>query len=203
MSKLAKALGIAVVALTLVGASQAQSNSRQIPFVAGGRVNIELEAGGYRIKPSTDANLRVTWEGGSLERSDVKVDLDAHGNTAKITVSNTPHHNFRATIEVPAKTHLQVRLTAGDLRVAGITGDKDIESNAGNVIIEVNDANEYARAEASVLAGDLSAPAFHINKGGLFRSFDWSGPGMYTLRVHLLAGDLVLRSGGAKRAAEM
>lgn len=204
LARACRALSLAVVALLVIDcAAQAQSNTQQKPFAPGGRVNIQLESGDYQIKPSTDGNLRVTWRGGSLERPDVKVKIQTHGTTAEITVENTPNNNFHATIEVPPKTDLQVRLTAGDLRLAGITGNKDIESNAGDVVIDVGDASDYARADASVVAGDLSAPAFRVSKGGLFRSFNWTGPGVYSLHVHLMAGDLVLRRGPGPKTAEL
>jgi hypothetical protein len=45
-----------------------------------------------------------------------------------------------------------------------------------------------------VWAGDLKAPPFQVNKGGLFRSFDWRGKGPYRLHAKLKAGDLRLFS---------
>jgi hypothetical protein len=45
-----------------------------------------------------------------------------------------------------------------------------------------------------VTAGDVKAPAFGVNKGGLFRSFRKEYPGgKYRLHAHVGAGDLVLR----------
>jgi hypothetical protein len=104
-----------------------------------------------------------------------------------------PRNGFEVVIEVPARTDLNVDLTAGDLRIEGITGNKDVGSWAGNIVIDVGRADEYARVDASVKAGDISAVPFNARKGGLFRSFTWKGPGQYTLKVNLTAGNLVLR----------
>ena len=168
-------------------------NTQQRPFVSGGRVKLKLESGAYKIQPSADNSLRITWSGDSVERPIVEVSIQTSGNAAEIKVHSTPHNNFHATIEIPAKTDLHVRLTAGDLNVSRISGSKDIESRAGDIEIDIGEASDYAHVDASVMAGDLSAAPFKVSKGGLFRSFKWNGPGAYSLHAHLLAGDLTLR----------
>ena len=195
MSRSIVRVAIMLAAFSSVFASA--QNTQQQTFVSGGRVKIKLEAGDYKIQPSADNSLRVTWSGDSVERSRVDVTIRTQDKSAEISVENTPHHNFHATIEVPAMTDLYVRLSAGDLRLAGITGSKDVESRAGDVDIDVGDPSDYSRVDASVVAGDLSASAFKVSKGGLFRSFKWNGSGIYSLHAHLLAGDLTLRAGRA------
>lgn len=193
MSRLTRTL-LSVAALALICLPASAQNTQQQSFVSGGHVKIHLEAGDYKIQPSADNNLRVTWGGDSVEHPRVKVTIDAAGRSAEIRVENTPHNNFHATIEIPAKTDLYVRLSAGDLTVAGITGSKDLESHAGDMIVDVGKPTDYSRVDASVTAGDLNADAFKVAKGGLFRSFHWNGPGSYSLHAHLLAGDLTLQA---------
>ncbi|HKD81522.1 MAG TPA: hypothetical protein VKH81_17650 [Candidatus Angelobacter sp.] len=161
-------------------------------FVAGGKVEITLESGGYNIQPSADNRIRVRWNEASGRG--VKVQMATHEKSAEIKVGNTPN-NFHATIEVPPQTELRIRLTAGALTVSGIRGDKDIESNAGDVIVDVGKNSDWEEVDASVTAGDLSAPAFATSKGGLFRSLHWKGHGKYRLHVSLTAGSLKLRTG--------
>jgi hypothetical protein len=49
-------------------------------------------------------------------------------------------------------------------------------------------------ADASVYAGDLTASAFDVNKGGLFRRFDKdNGSGKYRSMRNVGAGGLVLK----------
>ena len=97
------------------------------------------------------------------------------------------------TIDVPARSDIEIDLTAGDLDVRGIEGNKRVESWAGDVRIEVGRPDQYRSVEASVRAGDLNARPFNVSKGGLFRSFSWKGSGPYSLAVKLFAGDLTLR----------
>jgi hypothetical protein len=159
-------------------------------FVSGGKIEITLESGDYHVRASSDSRIHVRWNEASARG--VRAKLTTNGKSAELRVENTPHNNFHATIELPALTDVRIRLTAGNLEMAGIRGDKDIEANAGNLNISVGSANDWGDVDASVTAGDLHAPAFQKATGGLFRSFKWKGPGKYMLHVHLTAGDINL-----------
>jgi hypothetical protein len=161
-------------------------------FVSGGKVVITLESGDYNIRASSDNRIHVRWNEASTKG--VRVKLTTNGKSADVRVENTPRDNFHATIEVPALTDVRVRLTAGNLEMGGIKGDKDIEANAGNLNISVGSSSDWGDVDASVTAGDVNAPAFHEARGGLFRSFRWKGPGKYRLHAHLMAGDVNLRN---------
>lgn len=160
-------------------------------FVSGGKLEITLESGGYDIRPSSDTRIHVRWNEASGKR--VAVKLTVNGKTGDLRVENTPN-NFHATIEIPAVTNLRIRLTAGALTVGEIKGDKDIELNAGDVNVLCGNTSDWGDVDASVVAGDLHASAFQAQKGGLFRSFQWKGPGRYRLHVHATAGSINLRN---------
>jgi len=160
------------------------------PFVSGGRIDINLSGGDYEIRAAADNRIRV-----SLTRNpgSTKVELAATGSQATLKVSDTPHNNFSALIEVPKIANLTVHLTGGNLTITGVTGNKDVDSYGGNVTIGVPDPNEYASVDASVKAGDLNAHPFGVMKSGLLQTFKWSGKGKYTLRAWLGAGNLELK----------
>jgi hypothetical protein len=191
--KIAITAAVVVAALSMptmnLGA-QSTGSPAEKDFISGGRVEITLESGDYNIRASSDNRIRVRWNEASARGLRVKV--TTNGKSADVRVENTPHENFHATIEVPALTDVRVRLTAGNLEMAGITGDKDIEAKAGHLNISVGSSNDWSDVDASVTAGDLHAPAFQAATGGLFRSFTWKGPGKYRLHVHLTAGDINL-----------
>lgn len=160
------------------------------PFVPGGNIDIQLEGGDYTLRPSTDNAIRVAFSGNTGNAgADVKVD----GQRANLEVRNTPHNNFHAAIEVPASSNLVIHLSGGNLAIAGIVGDKDINSGAGNVEIAIADPDEYAIAEGSVTAGDLDDGVFGKSGSGLNPHFSWQGHGKYKLRASLGAGNLVLK----------
>jgi hypothetical protein len=177
---------LSIIPMSLV--AQSLGSPAEKDFVSGGRVTMTLESGDYKIRASSDNRLHVRWN----EASGARVKLTTNGNSADVRVENTPHNNFHATIEVPALTDLRIRLTAGDMSVTGIKGDKDIEANAGDLNISVGSSSDWGDVDASVTAGDLHAPAFKAATGGLFRSIKWKGPGKYRLHVHLTAGDVNL-----------
>jgi hypothetical protein len=122
------------------------------------------------------------------------VTIKPSASRADIYVTGTPHNNFRATIEVPRHSNLWARLTAGQITVENVEGDKDMELLAGQLEIEIPRPDDYGHRDASVSAGSLDASAFNISKGGLFRSFHDQGPGKYRLHAHAMTGEIDLHS---------
>lgn len=187
-----------VVVLVVVGgvawatSAMATDGATEKTFAPGQRIWMDLSAGGYRIQAGRDDRIVVRWETRSGEADEVRVDLTVKGSEATL-VTKGPKNHFNVVVELPARTDLTMRLTAGDVRIRGVAGSKDISVWAGDIDIDVGRAEDYRTVDASVTAGDLSAPAFHVSKGGLFRSFSWQGPGKYDLNVRLTAGDLKLR----------
>lgn len=171
--------------------SQAQTTATttEKPFVSGGKIEMQLSAGGYTVRPGDGTAIRVTLDGNV---GAAKVDVTTTDTQATVAVKETPNNNFKATIDVPKNADLVIRLTAGELKVGAINGNKDIESYAGDVDIVTGDAADYASVEASVRAGDLRAGPFGEPQSGLFRSLSWSGKGKYVLRTTLTAGNLTL-----------
>jgi hypothetical protein len=162
-------------------------------FAKGGAVRMNLEAGDYRITGRSEDKLRVSWRADHPEDATrVKADIQVDGSRAALKTSGIKN-GVHFTIEVPARSDLDIDLTAGDLQIRGIEGSKRVESWAGDVSIDVGQPEQYRSVEASVRAGDLSAAPFKVSKGGLFRSFKWTGQGPYSLVVKLFAGDLTLR----------
>lgn len=178
-----------------VEAQQPASATVSQTFMAGGTVRLHLEAGGYSISPTESDVIAVTCEHRSEQKlKEVRVSIKPAGTTADVYVRNTPNNNFTAIIEIPRRSNLWVRLTAGEITVGTIEGDKDIELNAGSLVVDIPKPQEYGVREASITTGSISAPAFEENRDGLFRSFRQHGPGKYRLHVHVMAGEITLRA---------
>ena len=201
---LTSAAGIAILLAAACGGSYsppAESTTRsspqaaaaqvtEKPFAAGGKIDMQLGAGGYIVRAARDNVIRVTLG----ENSTAAVDVSTQGAQANVVVKDTSRRNFKATVEVPQAADLVIRLTAGELTVESIAGSKDVESNAGNVAIVTGDSNDYASVDASVQAGDIKAEPFGDSRSGLFSKLSWTGKGKYTLRARLIAGNLTLRA---------
>jgi hypothetical protein len=168
---------------------RAESVHSEKSFANGGRVQMYLSGGDYEVRAGASDKIVVTASADGEAK--FRGDISANGNVATIRTDG-PHSNFHVVIEVPPKTDLYIRLTAGDMRVKSITGNKDIESHAGDLDIDVIDPDSYGRVDASVGAGDLNASPFNVSKDGLFRSFHQQRKGQLTFHAHLGAGDLSL-----------
>jgi hypothetical protein len=160
------------------------------PFAAAGTIEMQLDGGDYTIRASPDEHIRVSFGGNT---GNATADLGTNGAHANLAIRDTPHNNFRATVEIPATADLTVRLNGGNLEVGAITGNKDIDSKAGNVGIAIPNSNDYGTVDATVKVGNLSAGPFGDSGSGLSPHLKWSGSGKYTLRASLGAGNLELK----------
>jgi hypothetical protein len=194
---LATALALSVAS----GAAQTKLDVKDIenhPFTAdfhsGGKLRMYLRSGDFRVVGGPDNKITVRITGRNADRaSDVRVQLEGSNDSADLTVSGGPKNDLEVIIEVPKKTGLFVRMTAGNLELKHVVGDKDAELHAGELIIDVGDAGDYSRVDASVYSGGLEASPFGESHGGLFRSFHKEGNGKYHLHAHVGAGDLTLQ----------
>ncbi|HLK54131.1 MAG TPA: hypothetical protein VKU42_11790 [Candidatus Angelobacter sp.] len=157
-------------------------------------LDIELGSGDYQIVASTSDSIAVVYDGSNADAvRKVKVQIDSgHGqNHLKIA---GPKSNFHALIEVPRKTDLRVRMSAGGLSIGDVEGNKDIEILAGNLDLNSLHPQDYAQADFSVRVGDMYAPLFKTARSKLSRSFKTAGPGKYRLHAHVGVGDMTLRT---------
>ena len=184
---------VALLAVTVSAQDSRTSNSLERPFSRNGIVKMDLVAGDYLITGTAQDRVRVEWktrDPDALWR--VKVRADVRDRELKLATDGPVAKGLKFAIQLPNHSDLYVRMSAGDLKVEDIRGNKDVELRAGDLRIDVGRADDYRRVDASLWAGDIKASAFRTFKGGLFRSFDWSGKGTYRLHAHLMAGDLYL-----------
>lgn len=183
-----------VAAAGMAGAQAAvRPESAGHAFTPGGHVWLDLSSGDYEIRAGRDDRVWIEWR--TTDPDDAgqyKASFESKGNDM-LVLTRGPKGSMHVVLEVPARSDLTVELSAGDLRIEGVTGSKDISSWAGNITVQVGEADDYASVDARVTAGDLSARPFNVKKGGLFRSFTWHGRGKHTLKVRLTAGDVTLR----------
>jgi hypothetical protein len=189
------ALFLAAALSVLAQTKSTCEDPREFPFQPSGELRLDLRSGDVDIIGTDRTGVRVSCELKETDRlNEVRVEFKSKGTLGELKVKGGPSNEFRMRVEVPANSHLWVRVPAGDVDIKGVTGNKDIEVRAGDLKIDVGNAADYAKAQASVRAGGLNAAPFGIHKGGLFRSFSRENPaGKFTLRAHLTAGDLTLR----------
>lgn len=166
----------------------------QVDYPSGSQLSLRLRSGDVRVVGKEDHQISVRVEARNRERArDVKVLFERFDNSSDLRVSGGPKNDLQIIIGVPKNTGLFVRMPAGQLEISNVTGDKDVQLHAGELILHVGDPADYSHVDASVISGGLEAPPFHEDHGGLFRSFEKSGNGKYRLHAHVGAGDLSLR----------
>jgi hypothetical protein len=171
-----------------------ETGSLERAFTNAGLIRMNLGAGDYRITANQDNRIRLDWSVRNPgDRSKVRATAEVRAREAVVTTEG-PHDGFKVAISVPARADLHVWLTAGEIAIEGIEGNKDIASHAGEIRIDVGRPESYGHVHASVWAGEIHAAPFRGAKEGLFRSFDWTGTGPYRLQARLKAGELHLYS---------
>src|SRR5713101_39587 len=171
-----------------------QNHPFAVDFPSGGNLRLQLRSGEFRIVGRNDNRIAVHLNGRNADNArDLTVRFGRSDNDGDLRVFGGPKNNLEVTIEIPSSAMLFIRMTAGDLAIDGVSGDKDVELHADDLTIAVGDAADYGYVDASVLTGDLEAAPFHESHGGLFRSFEKHGTGKYRLHAHVGAGDLTLR----------
>jgi len=194
-----KRLAIAVATwLVLSGALFAQKTLSVVgqdrfeaDFPSGSHLRVHVRSGDLRIVGSDEAKITVRFWGRSpSELHDLRVSLKTAGNNGELSIHGGPSNNLEIEIRVPRISNLFLRMPAGNAEIEGLLGDKDVELHAGDLRLEVGAPEQYAIADASVLAGDIQTGPFGVSKDGLFRSFHTHGSGQYRLHAHVGAGDI-------------
>jgi hypothetical protein len=185
-------LFLVTLPFSALGQSGTCSDAYEALVEPGRQLSMHIRSGEIEIRGVEGGKLRVKCD---VQDSDEarRVKIDFHGGELRVQ-GGRDHNHFSLRIEVPKQSNLVVRVPAGELRISGVSGDKDVELHAGNLTISVGKAADYAHAEASVTAGDLTASAFGVVKDGLFRSFSRENPGgKYRLHAQVWAGNVTLQ----------
>jgi len=162
-------------------------------FPSHGSLRLHIRSGEVHVEGTSDEKITVTCESKQSEDiSDVRINFKSNDRNGDLSINGGPHNDFRIMIKIPKRSDLWMRMPAGELHVMGVQGDKDVEVHAGEVTLDIGDPGDYRHVDASVNAGEIDAVAFHVNKGGLFRSFSKSGNGDFRLHAHVGAGQLTL-----------
>ena len=166
----------------------------QLQLSPGQTLKLELSSGDYQIEPGAAGKLTViSKQQDTSQPQKPRFGIDTNPKEAAVRVEGPK--DYAAVIQVPKNTNLRIHLSGGRLRVDGINGDKDIESNAGDVSIDVGRPENYRQVEASVDRGHIDAPPFQVAEEGFDQSFSRVGPGSYHLRAHVRSGEIKLYSG--------
>lgn len=165
-----------------------------LPVQPGLSVSIQSLSSELDIVGSDQNSIRISCtvrDGRDPEA--IHLGAERTGSEARIRIDGPQTNNLHIRIEVPRQTGFRLRMAAGQVKVDQVSGDKDIDLRAGEVILSSVDPSQYHAVHAAVGIGEVRAAAFGSDKGGFFRSFDKvTAGGPYSLRVHLMTGSIEL-----------
>jgi hypothetical protein len=166
----------------------------ELGIVPGTPLRLELTSGNYQIEAGQSGKVVIVSQTKNPDDRG-KVRFGVNTSSAEASVKITGPKQYSARIQIPQNINLNIRLNGGKLTISSIDGDKDIESNGGQLNIGVRRPEDYGAVDASVNVGNVDASAFGGTKAGLLRTFRTQGPGRYRLHVHLGAGNINLLTG--------
>ncbi|HZF17029.1 MAG TPA: hypothetical protein VE046_13895 [Steroidobacteraceae bacterium] len=161
---------------------------------SGKTLSLNIRSAEVVIEGSDTTKFTIGFDGEKADQATaVKVTYKVKGDVIECGITEGPHNDFRILIGVPAITNLVVRMPAGVLQMNEVRGSKDVKMHAGDLDINIGDADDYASIDASVTTGEIDVSALGAETGGFFRKFHRSGPGSFRLLVHMGAGQLTLQ----------
>ena len=187
-------LSLCLAIPVLCAAAAPCDNPFTSPVQPGSTLAIDVRPGDVEIRGADTDALQVTC---SLKDGSPAKDISVNFRNGELNISGgsgDAYNSVRIRIDVPQKLGLRIRMSAGNLTVRDVTGEKDLELRAGNIEVLGRSAAEYRSVELSARAGNIEAPRYGIQRSGLFRSDRRSGlGGQYRLRAHVTAGNVTVR----------
>jgi hypothetical protein len=208
MKILCAAAGLALLACNLAGFAEAETpcgQTLQAPLRSRAVLTIDSRPAGLEIVGTDDAAIHVSCTSKDAEEAEqIRLRFSGNENHGKLTITGGSHEgNFQVRVEVPRKTSLRVKMSAGQVKVEDIVGDKDIDLYAGQISIASARLWDYRSVHVSVDIGDVNAQIYGADKGGFFRTFSkQSAAGEYSLHAHVMTGQIELVGAHAAPAPE-
>ena len=172
-------------------------------FVPAGQVELRVRYGDVHISPAQDSQISITYTLHSNHTDFIhKVEprFEVKGSNATLTLKAPRKGAVDVDLKVPAQTDVYLRLSAGDVTLGPIEGNKDVETHAGDIDIDVAREASYGPVDASTHAGDVAAP-FGKPHGWIGNSLKYQGAGAYRIHAHTFAGDVRFHGPQAQESA--
>jgi ketosteroid isomerase-like protein len=160
-----------------------------------GQVELRVRYGDVHILPAQDSQISITYTMHS-KHSDfiqkVEPRFEVRGSKATLAIKAPRNGSVDVDLKVPVQTDVYLRLSAGDVTIGPIEGNKDVETHAGDIEVDIARAASYGTVDASTHAGDVAGP-FGRPHGWIGKSLKYQGAGPYRLHAHTFAGDITFQ----------
>ena len=177
----------------------AQSNGTcalppSMPLKAGDTLVVEGRPAEITVVGAQRENIHVSCELNPREAAEkIKILYTNASGLNRLHFKGGPRNNVRIRIEVPQRTNLKLRAAAGEWKVSGVSGDKDLQVRFGEIWVSPVTTQEYKSVEASVRVGEVDVPGNGVTKKEFLSSFGkGDSSGKYQLRTHVMTGEIHL-----------
>jgi hypothetical protein len=199
MKTLSAVAGAALLAWNLAGLARAEvpcGQSLDAPLRPGAVLRVHSRPAGLEIVGTDQAVIHVSCTSGNeADAQSIHIRFKGNQDDKTLTVAGdlSKESNVKVRIEVPRKTSLQVRMSAGEVKVEEIAGNKDINLYAGQITISSTRPWDYRSVDVSVSIGEVNAPVYGAQKGGFFRGITKeTANGEFSLHAHVMTGQIDL-----------
>ena len=199
MRNLSALAGAAVLVWNLGGLARAEAPCGQTldaPLRPRTVLTVHSRPAGLEIVGTDQAAIHVSCTSGDEDDAQrIRIRFKGNQDDETLTIAGdlSKGNNVRVRIEVPRKTSLRVEMSAGEVKVEEIAGDKDINLYAGQITISSTHPWDYRSVDVSVSIGAVKAPVYGAEKGGFFRGITKeTANGEYSLHAHVLTGEIDL-----------
>jgi DUF4097 and DUF4098 domain-containing protein YvlB len=209
MRTLSAVAGAVVLVWSLAGLARAEAPCGQTldaPLRPRTVLTVHSRPAGLEIVGTDQAAIHVSCtsgDEGDAQRIRIRFKGNQDDETLTIAGDLRQGNNVRVRIEVPRKTSLRVEMSAGEVKVEEIAGDKDINLYAGQITISSTRPWDYRSVDVSVSIGEVNAPVYGAQKGGFFRGITKETPdGEYSLHAHVITGEIDLLGRSARATTD-
>ncbi len=209
MKMLRAATGAALLACNLAGFAQTEAACGQVldaPLRSRAVLTIDSRPAGLEIVGTDQEAIHLSCTAHDVDNAgDIRIRLSGTQDDGKLTIAGGSLKNggLQIRIEVPRKTSLRIQMSAGEVQVEEIAGDKDIDLYAGQISISSARPWDYRSVDLSVDIGAVKAPAYGADEGGFFPRFKKKNVnGEYGLHAHVITGEIDLLGTNALRSTE-
>jgi hypothetical protein len=209
MRTLSAVAGAAVLVWNLAGLARAEAPCGQTldaPLRPRAVLRVHSRPAGLEIVGTDQPAIHVSCTSGDEDDAQrIRIRLQGNQDDETLTIAGDLRkgNNVRVRIEVPRKTSLRVEMSAGELKVEEIAGDKDIDLSAGQITISSTHPWDYRTVDVSVSIGAVNAPVYGAHKGGFFRGIKKkTANGEYSLHAHVITGEIDLLGRSARATTD-
>ena len=198
-----------MLALNLAALARAEvpcGQTLDAPLRSRAVLRVHSRPAGLEIVGTDQAAIHVSCtsgDEGDAQRIRIRFQGNQGDETLTIAGDLRQGNNVRVRIEVPRKTSLRVEMSAGEVKVEEIAGDKDIDLYAGRIAISSTRPWDYRSVDVSVSIGEVRAPVYGAQKGGFFRGITKeTADGEYSLHAHVITGEIDLLGRSARATTD-